>query len=73
MIDWFSIQLENYSAYNIFNRYKTDIKSKETNEKKSRGLRSQILIFFPSFIFKKNHVLVKEENFSEKIVIVNDN
>ena len=54
--------------------FSTDLNSKETSiyEITSRRLRSQILIFFSSFIFKDNHVSVDWHYTSEKIMIVKE-
>ena len=56
------------SVYNFFNR------AKYKYEIKSRILRSKILIFFyvSSFIFKGNHVVIVEDNLSEKNIIVEE-
>ena len=53
-----------YFYYKFFDRAKEAIKS--------RRIRWQILsvLYFPSFIFKENHVFNEKENPSQKVVIV---
>ena len=66
----------NQSSYFIYSIFSANLNSKETSiyyETKSRRLVCRYLfLYFSSFIFKYDHVLVEWHNPSEKIVMIKE-